>query len=239
MVAALAAVALAGCILGETGDARAIADEAATLQGRLFSDEPGDGVFWFEYGTTTAYGQSTERTTHWVQDDGWVEVSQVAGGLEPDTTYHYRLCGEGGPSPRGRCGDDRTFVTGVGRRSVRGSATDAGGGFASVDAAVDPDGSYLDGVAEYRGTVQTPTHPPLPWGGSGEANCMRVEGSVATVGFSWNDPILGPTQGILVIEDNGFADRVMLLVGESTCPTPDPSLLTGQTAHGDFVIDGT
>src|SRR5205823_14715377 len=49
-----------------------------------------DTTYWWEYGTSTAYGQQTAAT-----DIGTgttpVAVSDSVSGLEPATTYHYRL----------------------------------------------------------------------------------------------------------------------------------------------------
>jgi hypothetical protein len=70
--------------------------------------------------------------------------------------------------------------------------------------------------------------------------CVRAEGNIAVVGYSWGDPIMGPTTGWMVIEDNGPAgDRVGLRIGEQGCPAPDASLLSTAVpvSVGDFVID--
>ena len=61
----------------------------------------------FEYGPTTAYGAQTATQSLTGSVDA--EVSATLGGLQPGTTYHYRVVAEGG----GRTirGDDRTLRT--------------------------------------------------------------------------------------------------------------------------------
>ena len=150
---AVAVVVLAGCVACETGDARYVADEAATLQGMLVSTQSGSARFWFEYGTTTSYGETTAHLAAPVDEGARQPVSVRVEGLHPGTTCHYRLCGvDDDADPQGVCGADRTFNTGTGRESVSGDGTivvdtDTGAS-ASVVAAADPDGAgYLDGDA--------------------------------------------------------------------------------------------
>jgi NHL repeat-containing protein len=50
-------------------------------------------TYWFEYGTTTAYGNDTPASNEADAGSGIVglPVSRFIGGLQPATTYHYRL----------------------------------------------------------------------------------------------------------------------------------------------------
>ncbi|HEV2950797.1 MAG TPA: hypothetical protein VGZ51_01740, partial [Actinomycetota bacterium] len=63
--------------------------------------------YWFEYGSTTAYGQQTASTSAGAA--GAVAVEKPLSGLSPATTYHYRLVAQnaGGTS----FGTDREFTT--------------------------------------------------------------------------------------------------------------------------------
>ena len=67
------------------------------------------GAKWyFQYGTSPAYGHSTTHTP--LTTDTVESVSVNITGLLPGTTYHYRFVAEnsaGGPS----LGRDRTFTT--------------------------------------------------------------------------------------------------------------------------------
>ena len=49
-----------------------------------------DTTYWFEYGTSSAYGQSTPVLSAG-NGNAWVSVAQPVLGLAPGTTYHYRV----------------------------------------------------------------------------------------------------------------------------------------------------
>jgi hypothetical protein len=60
--------------------------------------------YWFEYGTTTAYGPTTAAT-----DAATGTAAATLAGLTPGTTYHYRLvAANSGVAARGA---DQTFTT--------------------------------------------------------------------------------------------------------------------------------
>jgi hypothetical protein len=68
-----------------------------------------DTTYRFEYGTSTAYGQSTAAAGP-VSGDSPQLVGQSLTGLQPSTTYHYRVVadnGVGGPA----LGSDQTVTT--------------------------------------------------------------------------------------------------------------------------------
>lgn len=76
--------------------------ESAQLQGGVYPNGPEttdpnatDTTYWWEYGTTTSYGQQTPAT-----DIGAgtapVSVTDTLAGLQPNTTYHYRLVAKNG-----------------------------------------------------------------------------------------------------------------------------------------------
>jgi Concanavalin A-like lectin/glucanases superfamily len=70
-------------------------------------------TFRFEYGTTTAYGTSVPETIadteRWVTGSDPEEVDQAIEGLEPETTYHYRLVATNALGSF--VGADQTFTT--------------------------------------------------------------------------------------------------------------------------------
>ena len=70
-------------------------------------------TYRFEYGPTTAYGESVPTPDAALSDDGegGVAVAVVVSGLEPATTYHFRVVAHnaGGTS----YGSDQTFTTRV------------------------------------------------------------------------------------------------------------------------------
>jgi hypothetical protein len=112
LVAACAAVPV-GVALGygggpgvDTYSPKAITSTSATLSGVV--DSGGSTTnYWFEYGTTTAYGTSTASasTSSWQS----TQVSKAVSGLTPGTTYHVRLVAS---SAHGSAtGDDVVFTT--------------------------------------------------------------------------------------------------------------------------------
>jgi len=92
-----------------TEPATSVTTTSATLNG-LLGDSGGDagncGHWFFDYGTTIAYGSTTPAGVP--QEGSEVPVSMTVTGLTPDTTYHFRLRAESGLV---NVGDDVTFHT--------------------------------------------------------------------------------------------------------------------------------
>jgi lysophospholipase L1-like esterase len=109
---------LAGCALGAPQPATEVTASGARLNGSVNSTEAGAVVYWFEYGTSTAYGTKTpDRSLQFPAGHTWEDhgmaVSEPIAGLRPGTTYHYRVCTSPGiePGSRGCLGQDQTFTT--------------------------------------------------------------------------------------------------------------------------------
>jgi hypothetical protein len=87
-----------------TGSATSLTQVSATLNGTVDPDGP-TASYYFEYGTTTAYGSSTASTIASTQG----AVSAEIEPLLPGTPYHFRLVATtaGGESD----GADQTFTT--------------------------------------------------------------------------------------------------------------------------------
>lgn len=74
-----------------TGPATAVSSSAATLNGTV-NPNSNPTNYYFEYGTTGAYGSQTPPSPTAVGSDSSDHVvSQALTGLSPNTTYHYRL----------------------------------------------------------------------------------------------------------------------------------------------------
>lgn len=89
----------------------------ATLHGKV---QPAgvEAEYYFEYGTTEAYGSRTAETSAG-SGKAFVEVSAVLTGLAPGTLYHFRLVAS---SSRGTTlGTDQTFWTNGGKPVVETS----------------------------------------------------------------------------------------------------------------------
>jgi hypothetical protein len=69
--------------------ATSVTTTGATLHGKVDPNGPNTKYF-FEYGTTIAYGTPTSQTSAG-GGNGWVQVAATVSGLESSTTYHFRL----------------------------------------------------------------------------------------------------------------------------------------------------
>ena len=112
------AIIVTGCSLGRPTPASDVTANSATLNGTVYSNQSGEVTYWFEYGTTTAYGTKTpDRTVEFPEghtsDDDPVPVSEPISGLAADTTYHYRACTSPGvqAGSRGCVNQDESFTT--------------------------------------------------------------------------------------------------------------------------------
>jgi hypothetical protein len=81
---------------------------SATLRGTLTPSSQVTG-YYFEYGTTTAYGSKTQDFVLPPPGNSQVTVSLIVAGLKQGTTYHFRLVAfnADGSSP----GSDQSFTT--------------------------------------------------------------------------------------------------------------------------------
>ncbi len=87
-----------------TGSAATIHATSAVLNGTV-SPNGMTTTYYFEYGTTTAYGLVTATWT----TDADASVAATVSGLSADTTYHYRLVATN--SSGTSYGSDRSFQT--------------------------------------------------------------------------------------------------------------------------------
>src|SRR5947209_2775535 len=90
-----------------TGGTTSVTTTSATLTGAV-NPEGQSTTYYFEYGTTTAYGVMTPSASAG-QDSTTVRVSASIGSLSPSTTYHYRIVAANmfGTTQ----GVDKTFMT--------------------------------------------------------------------------------------------------------------------------------
>lgn len=116
-----------------TTPASGVERHCATLNGS-FEGNGEDTHYDFEYGTTTAYGQTAVAPPG--EDAGAVSGPQgesiTVCGLEAQTTYHFRFIGSNGIGSS--VGRDRTFTT---LPAVAGIGTDAPSNIGGVEATID------------------------------------------------------------------------------------------------------
>ncbi len=90
-----------------TGSATSISSNSATLNGTVNPNDKST-TYYFQYGTTASYGSSTS-TENAGAGSADVSVRASITGLNPDTTYHYRLVATN--SEGTSYGEDMTFTT--------------------------------------------------------------------------------------------------------------------------------
>jgi hypothetical protein len=170
-----ASVALAaGPPTATTGAASGVTRSTATLNGTV--DPNGSSVRWyFEYGTTTAYGLSSggEDTG---AGDGDVPVAAGLEGLSPGTTYHYRVIATNADG--GAEGADRTFRTASGPRLAGISSTAArevGPTSASLRSRIDPNGGETTYHFEYGLSQSYGSRTPDRDAGAGDSRVSVAE----------------------------------------------------------------
>jgi sugar lactone lactonase YvrE len=121
-----------------TGQASGVSETSATLAGAVNPEGLSVSACEFEYGTSTSYGQSApcaQSPAELGSGNAAVPVSAAIAGLQPDTTYHYRLLAS---SPQGsEPGEDRTFSTFSPPVVLAQSVTGAGTSSVTLNATID------------------------------------------------------------------------------------------------------
>jgi hypothetical protein len=92
-LAAAAPARAASTAAAETSTATAVTQSAATLQG-VGTPQAASSSYYFEYGTTTAYGGRTP-SAYFNRPYTKQNVQATVNGLDPNRIYHYRLVVDG------------------------------------------------------------------------------------------------------------------------------------------------
>jgi hypothetical protein len=160
----------------ETKAATGVTAFEATLDGSV-NPNGSETKYYFEYGTTESYGTKTAEASAGSGTSS-VEESKVIIGLQPETTYHYRIVATnaGGTT----YGEDHTLKTlqsaPVVVTDAATSVTDAG---ATLKGTVNPEGKEATYYFEYGKTVSYGTKTAEASAGSGKT---AVEESKAITG---------------------------------------------------------
>jgi hypothetical protein len=186
---ALLGLVLSGCSLGQPTPPDSVTDDGAALKGNVFSNQAGEVTYWFEYGTTTAFGTATpDRTIEFPEgttaSDPPVPVSETISGLEPGTTYFYRICTSPGvePGSRGCVNQHETFTTAFTDTTV----ADFTAGTTGADTYVGATGTGDDGEVVLRPAVGEEfdgTSLPAGWTSSAwsDGGSVTFSGGTATI----------------------------------------------------------
>ena len=154
------------CQSGSTGPVSGVAQTSATLTG-LIDPRGTSTTYDFEYGPTTAYGQSTPSQSS-TSDDPFL-ASATLTGLAPATTYHYRVVSSSDFLGTTN-GQDQTFTTPApattGALAVTTPASDLTPTSASLNGVVNPQGQATSYEFQW-GTSTAYGNTTAPAGASG------------------------------------------------------------------------
>jgi sugar lactone lactonase YvrE len=103
-------VPIPGAPLIDSTSVANVTSSAADLAGQVNPDLL-DTTYHFQYGTSSAYGQSTRQSSSIGSGYGDQPASAHIQGLAPNTTYHFRVVASNSLAPGGAAGPDHTFTT--------------------------------------------------------------------------------------------------------------------------------
>ncbi len=146
----------------ETGEATEVGAFGATLSGAVGPDR-GETQYYFEYGTTEAYGSSSPEGSEVFRDA--LAVSEALTGLAPGTLYHYRIVAIN--SFGASYGPDRVFTTEIAPSAQTEGATRVTANSATLSGSVDPNGVTATYRFEYHTGSEGSSSTPVQAAGSG------------------------------------------------------------------------
>lgn len=134
-----------------TGAAHDIMTSSATLSG-LVDPQGMDAHYWFQYGTTSAYGSATSSDDAGDRNGFVGEVTLT--GLPPATTYHYRIVAQQGSASPVE-GAERSFTTAAAPPVTASTDTPASLSATSATLAgtIDPQGGTVSYYFRYGRTA--------------------------------------------------------------------------------------
>ena len=141
-----------------TNDESDITASSATLNARI-NPENLATIYFFEYGTTTAYGNQVPIAPESIgSGTANILVEQPISGLSKSTTYHYRVVAENAAGKS--VGKDRTFKLEP-PKAITDAATAVGSTEATLNGTVDPESSATSYWFEYGETESYGIKIPL------------------------------------------------------------------------------
>lgn len=226
-----------------TGSATAVQKTGATLNGTV-DPEGLPTTFYFQYGRTDSYGSTTPSPPG--QDLGTTvagdqPATQSVSGLEPGTSYHYRIVAVNANGTSN--GVDRTFTTApavVGVETL--SADEVHRGDARLHGKLDPDGAETHYYFEWgtsRRYGHTSDAPP-------GTNLADTSPGSQSVSFTAAGLQAGRTYHYRIVADNSSGttygdDQTFLTPIAVKSVTTDPATdinTTEATLHGKLDPDG-
>jgi hypothetical protein len=186
ILATVLAIAAAAPVV-VTGPATGVTQNTATLTGTV-DPEGVATTYYFEYGTSNAYGLTTPQQPAGAGDEP-VPVEVALAGLTGNTTYHYRLVATNADGTT--LGSDSTFTTepnplppSISNQRVRDVRHDT----ARLTATLDPNGTATTYHFEYGTTTRYGSRTPdqsAGMGTSGVPVSAGVSGLSARTTYHW------------------------------------------------------
>lgn len=157
-----------------TGSASNVAQSSATVNATV-NPNGTDTDYYFQYGTTTAYGSNTASTD---AGAGTADVAATANltGLTPSTTYHYRVVAVSTAGPTD--GVDQTFTTTTPPGVTTGTPSSVTRSSASVTGTVNPQGQATTYYFRY-GTTTAYGLQTSPASAGSETGQVAVHATIA------------------------------------------------------------
>jgi hypothetical protein len=212
-----------------TAPASPVKVRGATLNGTVNPDAAGPATCRFEWGTTKSFGNVAPCEPEAVQaepPEPPVAVHAVLSGLQPHTTYFYRLQASNGHGTNpGESFQDQEFTTPGPAIAEPPSSSSVTATSARLSAAIDPNGAATSYYFQYgRTAAYGTTVPALPGGslaGTGAQSVSTfVEGLAPGVEYHYSVVASSEPGGELV-----------------TVESPDHTFTT-QSSEGPGLIDG-
>jgi hypothetical protein len=209
-----------------TNPASSVQPERAGLSGTVNPDGAGEATCQFVWGTTTAFGQVAPCLTPIANGSSPVAVEASLSGLQPDTTYYFRLQASNAHGANvGEAVQDQQFTTpGPGLHGE--SASDVTSSSASFAATINPHNAATTYYFQYGTSGAYGSEIPASPGGvvgSGEAD---VEVSRHVQGLA-----AGTVYHYRVVAVSELAPGVL-----ESFPAPDQTLTTQAASGGGPVL---
>lgn len=186
-----------------TEPASKVAPESVLLTGTVNPDKAGPATCWFEYGTTTSFGQRVPCTEEVKEGESTKPVEARIEGLQPDTTYHFRLeAGNANGTNAGEPAQDQEFHTpGPG---IQGAyVTDVSATAATFGASIDPNGAPTSYYFQYSASNTM---------GCGVSGCVTLPAAPGkSIGAGHGDVSVAPEYLEGLLADTTYHYRVVVL----------------------------
>jgi hypothetical protein len=174
-----------------TGAASNVKPYSATVAGTVDPVNAGTATCEFVWGTTTTFGEKTPCSATVPNGEGAAPVTATIGGLQPDTTYHYRLeASNANYKNVGETSQDQEFTTaGPGIHEVW--ASDVASSSATLYAKIDPHSLPTTYYFEYGTSAGHGTDIPLSPGagiGSEQGNVevsQHIQGLLGATAYHY------------------------------------------------------